>query len=175
MIFLAFLACDRGPWTTENALAPSLARMDKDGDGRVTEAEYAPVSFAGPPWADVDLDASGDVDLRELAGLIQRQDPTTFYFSDPELPPPRMGGGKPDEERSHKVAVLRVFETLQAEVVARDPSVPVPTAGEMEEAAEPGTLDSAEALAMFARLEVASKAAGVTFPKALSRGPGTGR
>lgn len=241
------------PWTAENAYAPVLASIDLDHDGRVTEAEFAKVSYGAPRFSQVDSDGSGALDVAELSSLVASEDPLTFDASITAGPQPlRAGpggpmggqppggqgpgvpvgpngaqgpgganapdgpqvdangrrsapwgppGGKPGEKpgpaapmqpgapevhgpppgatplppgsRPHDamIATLRVLETLHAEVTSVDPDAPLPTQLEMEAAAGKGGLDSDGVRAILVKLEAASTAHGLGFPRSLAAAP----
>ena len=75
MILWLLLSCGGDGWTLEGAVAPTLPVLDRDHDGRVTEAEYARVSFAGPEFSAVDTDGDGAIDVAELRALVDASDP----------------------------------------------------------------------------------------------------
>lgn len=64
--------------TEGEVFASLLARIDTDGNGRLSPAEYTRVDDVTPLSA-LDLDASGDIDVDELAGFVK-------------VTPPRPGG-----------------------------------------------------------------------------------
>ncbi|MEN9786595.1 MAG: hypothetical protein RLZZ299_1859 [Pseudomonadota bacterium] len=79
-VLLLLLACptQRPPWTHDGALAPHLARIDADHDGRVTDAEWARVAYAAPPLGSLDEDGDGALSAAELARWLATQDPVRF-------------------------------------------------------------------------------------------------
>ncbi|MFZ5482556.1 MAG: hypothetical protein ACOZNI_37685 [Myxococcota bacterium] len=182
------LACgEAGPWSREAALAPAVARLDRDGDGRVVAAEYERVRLAGPPFSEADADGDGALDLDELDALRAAQDPVTFTpmlagappapVARPPAPPaddtcPRVAALAPAQRHRRKHDDVRfvedVLETLRAEVVAAAPAVPVPEAACVTLAAELGGLDDAPARLVLRELEAASREAGVAFPAVLA-------
>lgn len=187
-MILLLLACAPDGWSRAEALAPALRRMDTDGDGRVTAAEYEPVSWSGPPFAEVDADHDGAMGLAELQGLVRTVDPVTFVkegpaMSDGSAPggpkggpgPPRGAprGAPPPGQRNRDAVVftLRVMQSIAEEIRAVAPAIPVPDDERMEAAATLGGLDSPEVKALLAELEVASAAAGLDFPPSLKRSP----
>jgi hypothetical protein len=90
---LLVLGCGspRDPWTEAGALAPNLARIDTDRDGRVTDAEWARVAYAAPPLGSLDEDEDGALDAGELSRWLATQDPVRFDL--PQAPPPATGDG----------------------------------------------------------------------------------
>ncbi|MDP2315761.1 MAG: hypothetical protein Q8P41_22880 [Pseudomonadota bacterium] len=83
MILWWMLACTdapTGPWTREAALAPQLARMDLDRDGRIIGPEYEHVRYAGAFFPAVDTDHDGFFSVAELDTLTTGQDPVTFFL-----------------------------------------------------------------------------------------------
>lgn len=103
MIWL--LACARHePGVPEGAplveaVRPTLARLDRDGDGRVGASEYEAVAFSGPAFAEADGDGDGALEAEELGALLVGQDPLRFF---PELartqPDPKKAKGRPGAE-----------------------------------------------------------------------------
>jgi len=79
VILALLLACGTAPpWTDASALGPHLARLDTDGDGRVSAAEYGRTRREGPPFATADDNGDGALGAEELALLVRAQDPATF-------------------------------------------------------------------------------------------------
>lgn len=67
-------------WAPEVVLAPTLARMDADHDGRVSTDEYERVRFHAPAFDAVDTDDDGTLSHAEVLDLIQTQSPSDFYY-----------------------------------------------------------------------------------------------
>ena len=65
-LLVVFACGPEGVWTWERALAPTLARLDRDGDGSVGLEEYQAVLWEGPPFAVVDQDMDGALSAAEL-------------------------------------------------------------------------------------------------------------
>jgi hypothetical protein len=153
------LACSDG-WTTGAALAPSLARVDRDGDGAVTGDEYDAVRYAGPPFPQADLDGNGRLDLPELEALLRGQDALTFDAGRQRraltpADPAAMPGAMSAESR----ALWELLGVLAAEV----PEPPTPA--EILAASATGRLDSPESVAMLDRLRAGWAARGMAFPE----------
>lgn len=160
------LACGGGggaeaPWTPESALAPHLARLDTDADGRVTDTEYTRTRRDGPPFATADQDGDGALGAGELVWLVRAQSPTTFdgdalpVRAKIEAPQPRaLTGGARD------VAEVLVWmgDALRA---AGDPG-PDPAA--VAAAVETGRLDSVETQAVLDAMRPAWTARGWGWP-----------
>ena len=60
------------------ALAPTLAHLDRNADGKVDAAEYNAVLWKGPGFEEADGDGNGVLGLEELCALFLEQDPSTF-------------------------------------------------------------------------------------------------
>lgn len=60
--------------TASQAVGRALAKMDADGDGVVSAAEYAPFDERGS-FAGMDQDHNGQVDTAELATWLRVTDP----------------------------------------------------------------------------------------------------
>lgn len=77
--------------TEAEVFATLLARMDADGNGRLSHEEYQRVDDVTPISA-LDLDANGEIDLAELTAYIKVTPPRPQG----RPPPPTQGpGGKP--------------------------------------------------------------------------------
>ncbi len=70
-------------WTEEGAVAPTLAHVDADQDGKVSAKEYEAVRFRGPPFAEVDADGNGAISRAELLALVLDKDPTALQPTRP--------------------------------------------------------------------------------------------
>jgi hypothetical protein len=91
MTLLWLFAC--GPRYEEvDAVAPTLARLDTDKSGTVTEAEYVAVSFHGAPFEKVDTDQSGTLSPEELLALIMESNPADLTV--PRTGPQVVRGGR---------------------------------------------------------------------------------
>ena len=66
-----------GGWTEAGALAPSLAVLDVDHDGRVTTTEYERVHLAGAAKPEADTNLDGVVSADELTTLLTTVDPAS--------------------------------------------------------------------------------------------------
>jgi hypothetical protein len=92
---LLLFACTSAPtgstgatFTDDSVLAPALARLDTDADGKVTAEEYARVAFKGPTFVEIDVDKDGAVSLAELRTIVFAQDPEKYF---PERKHPMRG------------------------------------------------------------------------------------
>jgi hypothetical protein len=159
-VIASLLACAQA-WTVEGAVAPTLARADRDGDGRVTETEWAAVGD-GVEWARADADGDGNLDLAELDALLRRQDPLA-------VPATARKAGAPARRDARVVDLAALLRVLAAEV--RDAGGVPPSEAELAVASETGDVASPEAQAVLERLERASTGAGLRFPAGLRSDP----
>lgn len=174
-MILLLLACAEDP-TLVAAVAPTLARADRNQDGRVDADEYRSIAYAAPAFAEADRGGDGAFDAADAAALVRATDPTTF---DPDTlahatPPAPVGGGAPAPGPAplgvdpHVADVRQLLRFLREEVVARNPAVPVPTEARITAAARAGTLSGPDVVQILGELHVAWAAAGLSFPEALS-------
>lgn len=137
-------------WTPESALAPHLARLDTDGDGRVTEPEYTRTRRDGPPFATADQDGDGSLAAAELVWLIRAQSPTTFDGDAAPVPPGLdPGGTRTAGARDVWELLTWMGDTLRA---AGDPG---PDAAAVEAAVNSGSMTSPETQAVLAEMRPA--------------------
>ncbi|MFZ5479644.1 MAG: hypothetical protein ACOZNI_22955 [Myxococcota bacterium] len=170
MIWL--LACaPSSPWTTERALAPALARLDSDGDGRVVAAEWARVDDGGATFAEADADGDGAVDVGELAAVNAGADPLAWFEERGGIVGPRKRTDKKrmpiDTRRDRPTPDQLVLRVLVEDIRAKDPSVPLPDPARVDAVGRAGDLRGEEARALLAELEAASEQAGLGFPEPL--------
>lgn len=151
-----------GSWTGPAILGAVRTRMDLDRDGRVGESEYTRVAMPDRPWTWADADRDGDLSVNELAVLLQKQDPNQFHV--PKGPPtPPTPPTPPAPRKTHGMNWM-VAQTLQAEIHAVDPTIPLPSAAEID-AVDGRTLDAGAHL--WRRYADASKKVGIAFPAGL--------
>ncbi|MES2645067.1 MAG: hypothetical protein V4850_36610, partial [Myxococcota bacterium] len=155
MTLLLLLACGREAapwtpsWTPEGALAPHLARLDTDGDGRVTEAEYTRTRREGPPFATADRSGDGALAADELVWLVRAQSPTTFDGDAAPLP----AGLDPADRRARTGGARDVWELLTwMGDSLRAAGAPGPDPAAVEAAVNSASLDSAETRAVLAAM-----------------------
>ncbi|MDP2312053.1 MAG: hypothetical protein Q8P41_04045 [Pseudomonadota bacterium] len=187
-LLLGLLGC-ASPWTAERALQPSYAALDRDGDGRIVQAEYDVRQLGGTTFAEADLDHDGGIGFDELAALFVGADPAPAsakpqgkaanggHARHPTKVPRRKGKAKtelgpdaPNPMRQRQEAEWEgrlVLESLAAEVRFADPAAVLPAADAINTAVGSGGLYTAESRAVLATLEQASDTAGVTFPASL--------
>lgn len=150
------LACASEP----RAFDGVVAHLDRDGNGTLEPAEYAPVAHKSTYPDD---DGDGHVTGAEVGALIGRTDPATF---DPALGQ-RPFPGPPHEARPLSPEAGRLRETLQfivEELAFVDPNAALPTASELTEAARGGP-ESPEGVAVLARLSAIAAAQGRKLPE----------
>jgi hypothetical protein len=196
-LLLACATAPEGPWTTERALAPHLARLDADGDGAVRAAEWQRVDDAGLSFEQADVDGDGALAGEELRALLTGLDPVKWYedyggagpdansteprnpkrgpnagFAGPGGMSPRPGGlpEMTPEERARARPTILVLRILVEEIAAADPTLTLPDPQRVEAAGRAG-LDSPEARVLLGELEDLSSRAGLAFPKGLRRAP----
>ncbi len=99
MMLLWLLAC--GPrWSEADAVTPTLARLDTDGDGSVRESEYEAVRYLGKSFVEVDTDGNGAFSADELLTLVSETDPVDIGRG--RKAPPARGKGKRNRGASQK-------------------------------------------------------------------------
>lgn len=172
MIWFLMWACSTQPdprWTRSGAMAPTLARIDDDQDGRVGPHEWSTRAYATPSFSDVDLDGDGAVSADELWQLQVATDPLRFDGDKPRRSP------SPDDEatsfpfpaEARHDRDLLLF--LAAELGRPGPSADIPGRDEIEAAVRSGGLGSPSAQALLLRLEAGYLEAGMAFPPGLLR------
>ncbi|MES2640599.1 MAG: hypothetical protein V4850_13985 [Myxococcota bacterium] len=187
---LWLLAC--GPRYEEvDAVAPTLARLDTDKSGTVTEPEYVAVSFHGAPFEKVDTDQSGTLSSEELLALIAESNPSdlTVPRTGPQVvrarkkaadktstkaaqngTPPAGAPVEPSPEEAKRVRaegqyiVRMTLESLRDEVRAVAPNHPLPSDDAIKLAAGTSDLYTVECRALLLELETAADTVGVGFP-----------
>ena len=164
-MILLFLACsDPGPWTREAVVKPALTRVDMDGDGRITTPEWGRVGWDGGPLEKVDTDKSGGLDVAEVTAILTSVDPTRRTAAAGK--PGGKGGSKTgSKEGSHGEAWL-LLHLLREDILAKDPTAPVPTDDAIREA-DAGGVEGPAARALFAELRATATARELDFPVGL--------
>lgn len=88
-----FAACAPDSWSDDAVLAPTLARLDADHDGKVTAAEWNAAAQDGPKFEKVDTDHDKTLSLAELVAYNAATDPLTafnpFHAARPDGKPPK--------------------------------------------------------------------------------------
>ncbi|MFZ5480208.1 MAG: hypothetical protein ACOZNI_25820 [Myxococcota bacterium] len=95
----------RRPFAVDDALAPALAALDTDGDGRVGAGEWARTAPSGPSFGRVDQDRDGALSKGELAMVLNAIDPHQW-----EAPRPR----RVPDEAAAKMTYPRTWEERMA-------------------------------------------------------------
>lgn len=148
-MILLVLACAQGEWTVESAAAPHRARLDSDGDGLVSAAEYDRVAWSSRPFMAADGDGDGDLSTAELVALVELQSATGFDGTSTMASNQRtVGSGVVMGPRQR-----RLWELLAAmadELRAAGGTPPSPEA--IAAAVQSEALDSAETAAVLATL-----------------------
>lgn len=188
MTFLWFVACASPHLTEEGAVAPTLARLDSDASGTVTEAEYVAVLFNGVPFGAVDKNLDGALSAQELLDLVSSSEPGDKVSQ----PPSRSTQSRARKKKSVKAGQQRsvdraqdtddsaararregqagvrlTLEALREEVQAVCADCPLPSDEEIEAAGTTSDLGTAVSRAVLLQLETAAHKAGVGFPAAL--------
>lgn len=167
---IVLLGCGRAPqpWTREAALAPTLAALDRDGDGAVGAAEWGRVQYASPVFARVDSDGDGALSSAELMTVLYQQDPLKF-----DNPATRAAPSSALQSvyfpRPYSVRVLRdglLF--VREELAARDAGLSLPDPALIDAAASTAALSSPESLTARAMLSTACDRAAVPAPPLVS-------
>lgn len=154
---ILLLACAR-EWTPEAAVQPTLDRLDRSGDGKVTAAEYERVAWKALPFP-----AGDDVlSAAELTALQDAQDPLTFDGIEARgAPDPALGPGMSGTMTPAQRHAWELLHVLADE--ARAAGQPVPPDHELDGAVRAG-LESPQGRAVTARLRSAWERAGLGFP-----------
>lgn len=157
------LACAPVAWTPLSALAPHRARLDADGDARVSPAEYARTQADGPPFADFDADGDDDLSTAELLASFRAQSPTAFDgpATSEDAHPGPAPWRLPDAQRDVWEVLVWMGDALRsAGEVGADPVA-------VDAALRSGRIDSAESRAVLRELEPRWRARGWPWPKGL--------
>ena len=180
MILLFLVMGCAARWTESGVLAPTLARLDKDGDGTVSVAEYEKVTFHADPNEHVDANHDGAVSLDELGVHVLSVDPASLTVprSGPQVVRGKRGKGakarpvdKPADERrlrsERQWGVRLTLLALRVDIEGVAPQAVLPTDEVLLAASSTASLRTAESRAVLASLEAASDAAGLDFPGSL--------
>ena len=155
-------------WSHRGALAPTLAAMDADGDGRVGAAEYGALALGGPSFSAVDIDRDGAISPGELAALVFTQDPLRFDGAGLREPwsediQARTVHPDPYEQRTVRDLLRALCELVRA----ADPGAALPGEADIEAAARPRRLDSPASRAVLEDIRAAAERAGAALPPRL--------
>lgn len=95
MILVACLPLLAAPLRTEAEVFQGvLARIDNNGDGTISPAEYLVVDPVGA-FADLDTDGSGGIDVGELGAWVKRTQPRELGSAPPPAPKARTAAPAP--------------------------------------------------------------------------------
>lgn len=166
MIVALLLACSPPPppaWTEVGALAGAHARLDTNGDGRVTKPEWDDRVWNGPRFWSADGDGNGDVSAAELLLLARLQDATRFDGgSAAEAVPPDVSGLRPvGAARDAWEVLVWMSDALRARGAAGLPPATV------KAVVDAGGLTTPAGQAALAELRPRWEAAGLTWPREL--------
>lgn len=144
-------------------MAPHLARLDADGDGKVRAAEYESHLWNGPPFGSADRDRDGVLSAAELTLLVRSQQPTSFDGGSVEVEGhrPRVVAAPTGAGRDAWEVLVWLNDELR---LHGDPGVD-PEA--VAVAVARGRLDSVEGLALLSELRPRWEARGWAWPAGL--------
>jgi hypothetical protein len=180
---LTLPACETtavSPWTSARALAPALARIDTNHDGKVTEDEYVARAILEPAFAAIDTNADGMLSLGELEVLTLGQDPLTYGTAAKSAAQGNYAGSSSGPRSAPTVDIQAlgpptetffVLRDLREEVLSVNPNLPVPSDADIALAARTDNLGSEQSRLVLAQLEQASTAAGLKFPTRFRAAP----
>lgn len=168
---------DPSPWTSAHVLAPALARIDANADGKVTQDEYDAVSLGSPSFADADTDHDGVLSLTELRALTLAQDPIEYAAAAkaagqgayPAGPNDFVGGATMDQHGSGGPPneTWFVLQVLREEIRSVNPAAPVPDDTMLSYAGRTDSLSSPESQWVLGQLAQQAGALGLDFPSGL--------
>jgi hypothetical protein len=161
------LACS-SPWTREAALAPLVAHLDQNKDGKLDAAEYERVGYAAPRFGTADTDGDGALSVAELDRTVFLQDPITFDGSLERTPPDlSLGPGVSGTLTAQQRLLWELLTCLRDDVRAKRSDLVLPDDLQILQAANTGRIDSYEARVVLADLKQAWTEAGLVFPQGL--------
>ncbi|MFZ5480219.1 MAG: hypothetical protein ACOZNI_25875 [Myxococcota bacterium] len=166
---MLLVGCDAGAkWTDSEALAPTVKRLDANGDGKVDQAEFERVAWKSPGFAFADVDQDAALSAEELAAAIKKVDPLDFDGADPRgAPHPKLGPGMTGSFTVEQRWLWEVLYSLRGEALAKDPAAPVPSEEALRAAIATGRVDAAATQLVLQQLRAAWTAVGLTFPEGL--------
>ncbi len=163
---LATTAC-REVWEPEAAIRPGLEALDSDDDSTLSAAELQQGSPGPSPIANWDADASGGLDSAELLAMVRGNDPLSFDGV-VAAATPDPSDGKLVFPYPHQVRSIRaLFRFMAGQVRQAQPSASPPSEAAIEAAAQTGSINSPESLAVAAELVRLYEAAGLTAPPSM--------
>ncbi len=161
-----------GDTPEERAMAPWLARLDADGDGRVSGREYGDFAETAPPWDEVDTDRNGVLGAAELYALWLAQDPVTF---DQQHPDRGTGRRRARDTRAGEpppqLRTLTLLDFLDAELAHANAAPPGVAPGLREEVLAGAAPEDAPTQRLLLAYRDAYDRAGLRFPQGVLTEP----
>lgn len=166
MIFFVWSCVTTTPseWSSTRVLEAHRARLDQDGDGRISETEYERTLWNGPPFGSADEDRDGDLSVVELEDLTRHQSPSRFDgpFSGASVREAEAGVVMPTDGQRDLSEVLNwMVETLVAA------GEPVPAEAEVQAAIQSGDWKDAHTTEVLKNIKTSWEKAGLKWPEGL--------
>jgi hypothetical protein len=125
-------------------------------------------ALSAPPFARIDGDGDGVISAAEFEHLTLQQDPLGFDGNPGHSTWSFTGDQGPAAPDPYDERVLRdLFVSLREAIAVRDPSAALPGEAEITAAANTRSLDSEQSRALMGALSRAARAAGAPLPARL--------